>query len=985
MVGIEAVYCGKGTKDSSATEALILTARGPGGMSAVTNRSVVRQIESLFDGGSVAGLTDRQLIERFTAQHDAAGEAAFAALVMRHGPMVLDICRHLLGDLHHAEDAFQAVFLVLARKAPSIADPDLLGNWLYGVALRTARKARIHLARRSKNEELASMRDRGSDSSILIEPAVHAAEERVLAREQAEILHCEIDRLPRPFRLPIVLCYFEGLTLDEAAHRLRCPAGTVRSRLARACAKLRRGLTRRGVALSGAGLAAALSSRSASASISSPLCDITTQAAIQFAGGNAASPVVVSLAQGVLRAMLIHKLRFTFVALLLLAALATGAGLLTHTLAITDEPKKIPAAVQPPLVAKPDDLAKAPAPGRMFVVGRVLDPQGKPVPNALTMVYASLKQPGSGGLVEKVKPSAIGQARSDDSGLFQLDAPRTSSSRHHRMGAVAIASGYGAGWVEFDPDADQPTADISLWPEQVIQGRLFDVNGRPVQGVDVRVQSMGRVLPGNRDSQRGEGPSFWWNPGNDLPAWPKSAISDSEGRFTVRGVGRDLRVVLMIDDPRFARQIVPLNTDGTSEFKPVITALMPAKIIKGRITDIDTGKPIPFAQLRVLSYSNDLGGTVNEFEADADGWYRANQMSEKADRYEVSVTAPEGQLYLGVSILFNWPKGAVEYPLDLALPQGVVIRGKVTEEGTDNPVAGARISFWTRRTAGVRSNAANGHAASGSDGSFQLAVQPSPGYLIVLGPSDDYVLREIDEHMVSRGEPGGRRYYAHAFIARDVKPESESLVVNVKLRPATTVSGRVVGPDGEPIQNAWMISRLCLFPLTYAWLSWRAHYHGSVKSGRFEVHGLDPDAEVPVYFLDPTHKLGATSDFSGKSAAGGSVTVRLQPCGAAKARMVDASGKPIAGYRGSRLISMVVAPPYLFRHQEATLAAVDSINYADGPVSDALGWITFPALIPGAPYRLSNFKAGTQLYRDFTVKPGETIDLKDFVIEKPGA
>ncbi len=111
------------------------------GMSPVASGSLVRQLGSLFEGGSVAGLSDRQLIERFLTRRDAAGEAAFAALVARHGPMVLDVCRQLLGDRHHAEDAFQAVFLVLARKAGSIRDPDLLGNWLYGVALRTARKA----------------------------------------------------------------------------------------------------------------------------------------------------------------------------------------------------------------------------------------------------------------------------------------------------------------------------------------------------------------------------------------------------------------------------------------------------------------------------------------------------------------------------------------------------------------------------------------------------------------------------------------------------------------------------------------------------------------------------------------------------------------------------------------------------------------------------------------------------------------------------
>src|SRR5438067_11684900 len=124
--------------------------------------SVVRQLESLLEGGSVAGLSDRQLLERYLAGgRDPAGEAAFAALVNRHGPMVLTVCRQLLGDWHHAEDAFQAVFLVLARKARSIRDPDLLGNWLYGVALRTARTAKLQLARRRKLDEGDAMRYSG--------------------------------------------------------------------------------------------------------------------------------------------------------------------------------------------------------------------------------------------------------------------------------------------------------------------------------------------------------------------------------------------------------------------------------------------------------------------------------------------------------------------------------------------------------------------------------------------------------------------------------------------------------------------------------------------------------------------------------------------------------------------------------------------------------------------------------------------------------
>ena len=154
----------------------------------------------------------------------------------------------MLSDRQHAEDAFQAVFLILARKAHSIRDADLLGNWLYGVALRTCRHARHQLDRRRKNEEAALM------SIAASRVAAPSAEEVFLSCEQAELLHNEIERLPRAFRLPVVLCYLEGLTVHEAARRLRCSHGTLRSRMARAREKLKRGLTRRGVVLPATGV-----------------------------------------------------------------------------------------------------------------------------------------------------------------------------------------------------------------------------------------------------------------------------------------------------------------------------------------------------------------------------------------------------------------------------------------------------------------------------------------------------------------------------------------------------------------------------------------------------------------------------------------------------------------------------------------------------------------------------------------------------------
>ena len=171
-----------------------------------------RQLESLLEDGSAAGLSDRQLLERFTSRDEPTDQAAFAAMVARHGPMVLAVCRQLLGDHHHAEDAFQAVFLVLARQARSIRDPDLLGTWLYGVTVRTARMARGRIVRRREIEDDAAIRP-------LLSVPVPAVEQAMIEREQAEALHREIERLPGAFRMPVVLCYFEGLTLDEVLHR----------------------------------------------------------------------------------------------------------------------------------------------------------------------------------------------------------------------------------------------------------------------------------------------------------------------------------------------------------------------------------------------------------------------------------------------------------------------------------------------------------------------------------------------------------------------------------------------------------------------------------------------------------------------------------------------------------------------------------------------------------------------------------------------
>ena len=201
-------------------------------MTQCQSRTIPSPVQSLLQTGSMAGMTDLELVDRFASHRDAVGDAAFAALVARHGPMVLGVCRHLLGDEHAADDAFQAVFLVLARRAGSIRRPDLLGPWLHGVAARIARKARAQAERRRR-------REKAEVEMTHVEPAVRGPDPRRLQAEEAAAVHEEVDRLPERYRRAVVLCHFEGLTHAEAARRLGCAPGTVGSLVSRARDMLR--------------------------------------------------------------------------------------------------------------------------------------------------------------------------------------------------------------------------------------------------------------------------------------------------------------------------------------------------------------------------------------------------------------------------------------------------------------------------------------------------------------------------------------------------------------------------------------------------------------------------------------------------------------------------------------------------------------------------------------------------------------------------
>lgn len=273
-----------------------------------------------------AGLTDGQLLEDYISRRD---EAALAALVHRHGPMVWGVCSRVLRNYHDAEDAFQATFLVFVRKVASIASRELLANWLYGVAHQTALKARATAARR-----------KGRERQVLEMPEP-AVEEQDLWRDLQPLLDEELSRLPDKYRTVIVLCELEGKSRKEAAQQLACPEGTVAGRLARARVMLAKRLTQRGIALSGGALAAVLSQKVAAAGVPSSVVSSTIKAANLLAAGQSAGVVtakVAALTEGVVQAMFTTKIKSVLAVVLAVGLVLGGAAGLLYQAQAGEQP-----------------------------------------------------------------------------------------------------------------------------------------------------------------------------------------------------------------------------------------------------------------------------------------------------------------------------------------------------------------------------------------------------------------------------------------------------------------------------------------------------------------------------------------------------------------------------------------------------------------------------------------------------------------------
>ena len=373
---------------------------------------------------------------------------------------------------------------------------------------------------------------------------------------------------------------------------------------------------------------------------------------------------------------------------------------------------------------------------------------------------------------------------------------------------VVCTDGYATRWRRFEPDRMQQDAILELPEEHLVQCRIVDADGRPAANVEVIVISMTAV----NDKGRWDG-IYCGQQSNLGPFWPGPYVTDSHGTFTMRGMALGQNRPIEIHDDRFACDRFDI-TAGKKPRKEMTISPPPARFFEGVVTCADTGKPAGHAEVQIGASkdfpASDILGVSGE--TDENGHFRLNPPSGKF--FFLTVMPPEGEPYLVYEKEIKLAEGSPP-PIEIALPRGILVRGRVTETASGEPVAGAYLRYdehsknsYARDRIKPDFVAPAEEARSGADGTFRIAVPPGRGTLFVEGPTNDYIYRAITDPEFAEGTAVGARRYANAFVPLDLALEGRPPHLDVTIRCGVTVTGQVVRPDGRPVEEAYLLSRL---------------------------------------------------------------------------------------------------------------------------------------------------------------------------------
>jgi protocatechuate 3,4-dioxygenase beta subunit len=762
--------------------------------------------------------------------------------------------------------------------------------------------------------------------------------------------------------------------------------------------------------LSAALCALTLAQQAGATAVPVMLLQSTARAALLYAAGQVSADVisapVAALVQGVTRTMLLTKLKIA-TAVLMAAGFTAGAGLLTHR-ALAGRPAAFEGPKPPATEAKRRSAldagklgpagAQEKAADLLVVSGRVLDPKGKPLGGAKLYLLDN-----TAGQV----PPPVRAASAAD-GRFRFTVPRAEVNLFHGMEdpwshvtVLAVAQGYGPAWGSAGKPPAAGELTLQLVPDDVpIQGRVLDLQGKPVAGVRVRVRGLSRpkagdltawldALQANPKDAYPIGHKFLTrlHPPGFVPFFPTTATG-TDGRFQLKGIGRERVVGLILEGPTIEIQQVNVRTRPgaliqTSGFKehpysdrPLYYGATfdhlagPTRPIVGVVRDKDTGKPLAGVTVQSDKFANHevSGRNLVRTTSDADGRYRLTGMPGGPGN-RIKAVPGAGQPYLMSLQTVPDSPGFEPATVDFVLQRGVRIQGRVLDKATGQPVQ-AQVEYFVFADNPHRLEAPgfdSDRLQTKADGSFEFVGLPGRGLVCASAWEDRYLTAAGASQIKGQDKRGMYRTYPHLCVAShyhtlvEINParDAEPLTCDVILDPGRTLTGTVLGPDGQPLPGALVCGLKSVFAM-----SWETE---PLPTAEFTAVGLQANRPRRLVFLHQGQALAGTVLVRGDEK--GPVTVRLGPWGSVTGRLVATDGLPRAGADLLFISGGEGDDPSRGSHPTRSFT------------TDQNGKFHIDGLVPGLRYILVVQEDGIQRVRlvreNLTVQAGERKDLGD--------